>query len=63
MVFFLDKSKQTPLHVAALHGHSSEVLSLLISSGANIRSMDGNMNTPLHLAWSVIGNFLGKGGG
>uniref|UniRef100_A0A4W4GMX9 VPS9 domain-containing protein n=1 Tax=Electrophorus electricus TaxID=8005 RepID=A0A4W4GMX9_ELEEL len=39
----------TPLHVAALHGHTA-LLALLIHHGANINSRNGQSATPLHLA-------------
>uniref|UniRef100_A0A8B9LWM5 Ankyrin repeat domain 27 (VPS9 domain) n=1 Tax=Astyanax mexicanus TaxID=7994 RepID=A0A8B9LWM5_ASTMX len=39
----------TPLHVAALHGHTA-LVSLLIRHGANINSRNGQSATPLHLA-------------
>uniref|UniRef100_A0AAR2KD97 VPS9 domain-containing protein n=1 Tax=Pygocentrus nattereri TaxID=42514 RepID=A0AAR2KD97_PYGNA len=39
----------TPLHVAALHGHTA-LVSLLIRHGANINARNGQSATPLHLA-------------
>lgn len=39
----------TPLHVAALHGHSV-LASLLIRHGANINARTNQSATPLHLA-------------
>lgn len=39
----------TPLHVAALHGHT-ELVSLLLRHGANICLKTANHATPLHLA-------------
>ncbi|XP_066523930.1 ankyrin repeat domain-containing protein 27 isoform X2 [Hoplias malabaricus] len=39
----------TPLHVAALHGHT-ELVSLFICHGANINAHSGQGATPLHLA-------------
>ncbi|KAM4733686.1 ankyrin repeat domain-containing protein 27 isoform 2-T2 [Anableps anableps] len=39
----------TPLHVAALHGHSS-LAALLIRHGANVNVRTGQNATPLHLA-------------
>ncbi|MCI4381923.1 hypothetical protein PGIGA_G00257430 [Pangasianodon gigas] len=39
----------TPLHVAALHGHTV-LVSLLIRHGANINACNGQNATPLHLA-------------
>lgn len=39
----------TPLHVAALHGHSS-VAALLIRHGANVNARTNQNATPLHLA-------------
>uniref|UniRef100_A0A3B4BHC3 VPS9 domain-containing protein n=1 Tax=Periophthalmus magnuspinnatus TaxID=409849 RepID=A0A3B4BHC3_9GOBI len=39
----------TPLHVAALHGHSA-LVSLLIRHGANVNTRTNQSTTPLHLA-------------
>lgn len=39
----------TPLHVAALHGHSV-LASLLIRHGANVNARTNQSATPLHLA-------------
>uniref|UniRef100_A0A8C6U0K4 Ankyrin repeat domain 27 (VPS9 domain) n=1 Tax=Neogobius melanostomus TaxID=47308 RepID=A0A8C6U0K4_9GOBI len=39
----------TPLHVAALHGHSA-LVSLLIRHGANVNARTNQSATPLHLA-------------
>ncbi|XP_015253443.1 PREDICTED: ankyrin repeat domain-containing protein 27 [Cyprinodon variegatus] len=39
----------TPLHVAALHGHSS-IAALLIRHGANVNARTNQNATPLHLA-------------
>uniref|UniRef100_A0A8C3JC83 Ankyrin repeat domain 27 n=1 Tax=Calidris pygmaea TaxID=425635 RepID=A0A8C3JC83_9CHAR len=39
----------TPLHVAALHGHS-ELVSLLLKHGASISAKDAKQAVPLHLA-------------
>ncbi|XP_030620523.1 ankyrin repeat domain-containing protein 27 isoform X2 [Chanos chanos] len=39
----------TPLHVAALHGHT-ELVSLLTRHGANINARNSQSATPLHLA-------------
>ncbi|XP_072527950.1 ankyrin repeat domain-containing protein 27 isoform X2 [Salminus brasiliensis] len=39
----------TPLHVAALHGHTA-LISLLIRHGANINARNSQSATPLHLA-------------
>ncbi|XP_078236475.1 ankyrin repeat domain-containing protein 27 isoform X1 [Pogona vitticeps] len=40
---------QTPLHVAALHGHA-DLVSLLIKHGASPEAKDANCTVPLHLA-------------
>lgn len=39
----------TPLHVAALHGHSA-LAALLIRHGANVNARTNQCATPLHLA-------------
>lgn len=39
----------TPLHVAALHGHSA-LAALLIRHGANVNARTNQSATPLHLA-------------
>ncbi|KAI4905640.1 hypothetical protein NFI96_011324, partial [Prochilodus magdalenae] len=39
----------TPLHVAALHGHTT-LVSLFVRHGANINARNGQNATPLHLA-------------
>ncbi|XP_074864593.1 ankyrin repeat domain-containing protein 27 isoform X2 [Carettochelys insculpta] len=39
----------TPLHVAAMHGHS-ELVCLLLKHGANISAKNANQAVPLHLA-------------
>lgn len=39
----------TPLHVAALHGHSA-LVALLIRHGANVNGRTNQSATPLHLA-------------
>ncbi|XP_025898138.1 ankyrin repeat domain-containing protein 27 isoform X2 [Nothoprocta perdicaria] len=39
----------TPLHMAALHGHS-ELVSLLLKNGANISAKNAKRAVPLHLA-------------
>lgn len=39
----------TPLHVAALHGHSA-LVALLIRHGANVNARTNQSATPLHLA-------------
>ncbi|MED6271713.1 hypothetical protein CHARACLAT_023165, partial [Characodon lateralis] len=44
-----NKDGFTPLHVAALHGHSS-LAALLIRHGANVNVRTGQNATPLHLA-------------
>ncbi|XP_047245850.1 ankyrin repeat domain-containing protein 27 isoform X3 [Girardinichthys multiradiatus] len=44
-----DKDGFTPLHVAALHGHSS-LAALLIRHGANVNVRTSQNATPLHLA-------------
>ncbi|KAJ7311918.1 hypothetical protein JRQ81_006238 [Phrynocephalus forsythii] len=40
---------QTPLHIAALHGHA-DLVSLLIKHGARLEAKDANCAVPLHLA-------------
>lgn len=39
----------TPLHVAALHGHTA-LVSLLSRNGANVNARNSQSATPLHLA-------------
>lgn len=39
----------TPLHIAALHGHS-ELVSLLLKHGASISAKNAKHAVPLHLA-------------
>ncbi|KAL0154595.1 hypothetical protein M9458_048858, partial [Cirrhinus mrigala] len=39
----------TPLHVAALHGHTA-LVSLFTRHGANINARNNQSATPLHLA-------------
>jgi ankyrin repeat protein len=49
-----DKTRSTPLHMAALFG-SFETVLLLLEHGADINAQDGRNKTPLHLALSVVG--------
>lgn len=42
-------NKETPLHLAARHGHL-EIAKLLIAKGAKVNERDENLSTPLILA-------------
>jgi len=46
-----DKQGMTALHLACLNGHS-DVVRTLIEAGANMRSRDKEMATPMHFACS-----------
>lgn len=45
----LSNSKRTPLHIAAMQGHSG-IVEMLIHKGVNTNCKDDDENTPLHLA-------------
>ena len=47
---------RTPLHLAALQGHST-LASLLIGRGANVNAKDENLMSPLHKA-AIKARFL-----
>ena len=48
-----DKTRLTPLHLAAFSG-SFETVRLLIDHGADVTAQDGRSVTPLHFASSTV---------
>jgi ankyrin repeat protein len=44
-----DNDGQTPLHIAAQHGHIA-LIDLLVSHGARVTDIDGEKSIPLHKA-------------
>jgi ankyrin repeat protein len=44
-----DYSKNTPLHLVAMHGHA-EAAEFLLENGANVNAQNSAGMTPLHLA-------------
>lgn len=44
-----DHEKRTPLHLAALAGHT-KICQILLQQGANVHAINKNKRTPLHLA-------------
>ncbi|UKZ68513.1 uncharacterized protein TrAtP1_009542 [Trichoderma atroviride] len=60
-----DTSGQTPLSLAAIHGHQDIVL-MLLNRGSDLEARDNNGQTPLSLAaanghWGIVLMLLGKG--
>ena len=45
----VDHEQRTPLHLAALAGHT-EICKILIAKGANVHAVNANKRTPLHFA-------------
>ena len=58
-------TQMTPLHLAAQCKSLAEVVSTLIQAGANVDALDGNQQSPLHLAsmWNpaVVPVLIGAG--
>ena len=49
--------KQTPLHLAALHDHST-LSSIFLENNINFDALDNNLNNALHVAVKVGYNVL-----
>ena len=58
-------TQTTPLHLAFWSKSSAEVVSTLIQAGGNVDALDGNQQSPLHLAsmWNpaVVPVLIGAG--
>jgi ankyrin repeat protein len=48
------KERRTPLHMAARSPHSHDAVRYLLENGANVEATDSLMQTPLHLAVTVV---------
>ena len=59
------RNQVTPLHLAVMYESSAEVVSTLIQAGGNVDALDGNHQSPLHLAsmWNpaVVPVLIGAG--